>query len=401
MKLAYFGFPHRGGTYTVYRLLRDELAPFGTKLCWIGTGEAAHRAIRDPAFAAELAHGFVTGMATDGEQAQARSLVSALEAGSFDGVIVSVLADRAQTNAVRYLAAPMLRIMIVHNITPATYAAARAIRDHVHATVGVSPRIRDDLVRSYGFDDRYTMAIPNGTDLAEHLPAARPFVAHAPLRLLSLGRIEDVAKGVFWLPQILEALPPEITLTIAGSGPDAERLRALSMSLGARVRFTGEVDPDTVDALMKTHDILLAPSRFEGFMITAVEAMARGCVPVIARIHGVTDSIVTDGADGLLFPVGDWRAAAAGILCLDNDRPLLHRLAAAGCWTAHERFRADLMASRYHTLIRRLVHDRPAIAKPLSFDHWRMAGGLRPGLRSYLPSPIKNVLRVLRERAVS
>ncbi|CAH1668116.1 glycosyltransferase family 4 protein [Chelatococcus asaccharovorans] len=401
MKLAYFGFPHRGGTFTVYRLLREGLAPLGTELVWIGAGEAAHKAWRDPDFAAEHAHGFVTGTPGDGEEAKARALVNALETGGFDGVIVSVLADRAQTNAVRYLAKPILRIMIVHNITPATYAAARAIRDHVHATVGVSPRIRDDLVRSYGFDDKHTLAIPNGTDLAEHLPAARPFAAHAPLRLLSLGRIEDVAKGVFWLPQILEMLPPEITLTIAGTGPDAERLRALCGPLGGRVHFTGEVGPDEVDDLMKTHDILLGPSRFEGFMITAVEAMARGCVPVVARIHGVTDAIVTDGADGLLFPVGDWRAAAAAVMCLNDDRPLLHRLAAAGCWTAHERFRADLMASRYHALIRRLVHDRPPIAKPLAFDHWRMARGLRPGLRSYLPLPIKNVLRVLRERAVS
>lgn len=400
-KLAYFGFPHSGGTFTVYRLLRDELEQSGIELCWVGTGAAAHRGAADPAFAGERRHGFVTGQPGDGEESQARALVAALERRGFDGVIVSVLADRVQVNLVRYLAPHMLRLMIVHSITPATYAGARAIRDHVHATVGVSPRIRDDLVKSYGFDPQWTFAIANGTSLPGHLPRARPLSRHEPLRLLSLGRIEDIAKGVFWLPMILGALPAAVTLTIAGTGPDAARLKTLCAPFGTRVRFAGEAGPAEVDALMTSHDVLLAPSRFEGFMITAVEAMARGCVPVIAQIRGVTDTIVTDGDDGLLFPVGDWRSAAAAIRRLDDDRALLHALASAARRTAHARFRADIMAARYRSLISRLAYDRPVIAHPLPLNRWRMAAGLQPSLRSYLPLPVKNFLRVMRERAAS
>jgi hypothetical protein len=53
--------------------------------------------------------------------------------------------------------------MIVHSITPGTYAAARSIRDYVHATVGVS-RISDDLVQRAGFAPGHTHVIGNPFD---------------------------------------------------------------------------------------------------------------------------------------------------------------------------------------------------------------------------------------------
>ncbi|MFC7397085.1 glycosyltransferase family 4 protein [Chelatococcus sp. GCM10030263] len=401
MIFAYFVFPHLGGTFTVYRHLREGLAGAGIDLNWLGTGAAAHAAAADPAWASERAHGLVTGRPGDDAAAQAEALVEALEGGDFDGLFVNVYADLVQTNAVRYLAPHLTRIMIVHNITPATYAAARAVRDHVHATIGVSPRIRDDLVKSFGFDPQWTFAIPNATDVAAHLPKARPLATSTPLRLLSLGRIDDGAKGVFWLPAILRALPPEMTLTIAGTGPDLPRLRELCAPFGERVRFVGAVAPADVGALMNAHDLLIAPSRFEGFMITLVEAMAQGCVPVVSQIGGVTDAIVTDGVDGLLFPVGDWRAAARAILRLDADRAMLHAMSAAGRQTVHERYRVETMAARYREVIRRLALGRPRIAEPLPLGDWRLAAGLGPGLRSFVPLPIKNLLRTVRERAAS
>lgn len=106
----------------------------------------------------------------------------------------------------RYLPADILRIMIVHNITPGTYAAARAIRDHVHATVGVSKRCRD-LVRQHGFDASRTLVIPHGLNRDIHLSrnVQKPDES-GPLRLLYLGRMEDNSKGIFWLPNILREL---------------------------------------------------------------------------------------------------------------------------------------------------------------------------------------------------
>jgi glycosyltransferase involved in cell wall biosynthesis len=398
VKFAFFAYPHRGGTFSVFRHLRAGLAPHGIELRWLGIGRLAHDGIRDPDWLAERAWGDVCGARDDDDKAQAISLLEAIGAGQFDGVFVNAHADPVQTNLARYLPNSLLRILIVHNITPGTYAAAAAVREHVHGVVCVSPRIEQDLIARYGFDPSMIGTIPNATDVpvapARSLPAEA-----AALRILSLGRIEDQAKGVLWLPEILRRLPGHLHLTIAGDGSDLDRLRRRSSGLGDRVRFVGGVSPRGVAALLAEHELLLAPSRFEGFMITAVEAMASGCVPVVSRIRGVTDSVIDDGASGLLFPVGDLDAAARSIRALDADRQFWLRLSNQGQEQVRKRFCVDRLGRDYAERIGRLRRAPPEIAPPRDIDGWRLPAGLRAGLRTYLPTRVKNLIRTIRERA--
>ncbi len=396
MRVAYFGFPHLGGTFQVFRHLRTGLQPFGITVQWVGLGEAAHEVLAEPCWSAEMAHGFVVG-GRHGEPDQwARQLVMALEAASFDAVFVNVLADAVQTNLARYLPPQLRRVMIVHNITPGTYSAARAVRDHVHATVAISPRIRDDLVRRYGFPAERVVTIPHATE-----PSAEPgLAAREPgsrLRLLYLGRIDDQAKGVLLLPGILRRLPETATLTVAGGGPDLAKLKSRCRELGERVRFLGPVRYGETAQLLARHHVMVMPSRFEGFGLTLIEAMAAGCVPVASRIRGVTDWIVQDGHDGMLFPVGNCAEAARRIALLDRDRDLLCSLSEQGRATARDGYGRAAMASRYRALLTHLDADPPNIAPPLELARWEMPRGLRTGLRTRLPKPVKNLLRRLKE----
>lgn len=398
MKLAFFAYPHRGGTFTVFRHLRAGLGRHGVDVYWLGVGPLAHAAFQDPAWRAERVCGTACGQSDDDERAQAIALRRTIELERFDGVVVNVHADPVQTNLVRYLPRSLLRMLIVHNITPGTYAAATAVRDHVHGVVCVSRRIKEDLVARHGFSRASIGTIPNATDLplAE---ARRPPLEEAPLRILSLGRVEDQAKGVLWLPDIMRRLPPELRLTVAGDGPDLKRLKQRSGDLGDRIRFVGAVSPTEVAPLLAEHDVLLAPSRFEGFMITAAEAMASGCVPVASCIRGVTDTVIEDGVSGLLFPVGDLDAAAIAVRRLDTDRDLWLSLSHQGQEQARTRFSIERLGADYASLIKHLDRERPSIAAPLDIADWRLPAGLRPGLRTYLPTSVKNFIRMVRERA--
>lgn len=396
MKFAFFGYPHIGGTYSVFRYLRTGLAGAGIELRWLGCSPNARAAADSPMFRTDRDYGDTIGRPDDDDHTRMRAMVTAIE-GGFDGVFVNVLADPVQTNAVRYIDPGILRIMIVHNITPGTYAAARAVRDHVHATVGVSPRIQVDLVRRYGFDRSWTVTIPNGIDTAG-LVLARPERTSKGLRVLYLGRVEDQAKGVLWLPRIFSELPPSITLTVAGDGPDLARLKARCVSLGSRVQFRGAVAPSMIGKLLAEHDVLLMPSRFEGLGLTLVEAMAAGCVPVASHIQGVTDLSVEHGVNGFLFPVGDSRSAARAIIRLAEDGAGRAEMAARARRKARDHFGIGLMAERYRDLIDSLRYSQPAIAPSLDLAGWRLPWGLRPGLRTYLPTSLKNAIRTLRER---
>jgi glycosyltransferase involved in cell wall biosynthesis len=398
MRFAYFVHPHLGGTYTVYACLRRGLAAHGIEVRWLGVGPGATALLDDASWAHERGHGEVVDLRSGSDAALARAMVEHILARGYDGVFVNVLASRVQTNAIRFMPAHVRRIMLVHNITPGTYAAARSVRDWVDATVGVSPRIRDDLVARHGFPADRTVAIGNAVDLAAFAAVGRSTGA-GPLRLLSLGRIEDAAKGVFWLPEIAARLRPgEATLTIAGDGPDLAALRAYSRPLGERIASIGRVALAEVPGVMAAHDVLLVPSRFEGFGQTIIEAMAAGCVPVVSRIRGVTDTVVTDGKDGFLFPVGDVAAAAALVRRLAGDRALLARLSAAARRSAAARFDLARQAVAYAAVIASVTRHSPRAAPPLPWERWSYPAGLRPGLRSCLPAPLKNLLRTWKER---
>lgn len=395
MRLAYFGYPHVGGTFSVFRHLRTGLAPSGIDMSWVGLGDEAQAASRHPAWSRWTDAGLAVPSAGSDRDTTA-AFVETIRREGFDGVVVNVLADRLQTNAVHYLPPSLLRVMIVHNITPGTYDAARSCRDAVHATVGVSTRIWCDLVDRYGFDPQRTMMIPNATDARPH---ARMYdrLACRPLRLLFVGRIEDQSKGVFWLPAIMRRLPANTTLTVVGAGPDLPELRRRLSRFGHRIYFPGALPVEAVHAMYADHDVLLAPSRYEGFQIVLVEAMSKGCVPVASHIRGVTDMIVDSGRNGFLFRVGDTAAAAAAIARLAEPR-VFADLSSAAIETAAQRFRLDLMAEKYASLILSLRDSRPATAPSRSLSDWRMPSGLRAGLRTYLPLSVKNFVRTLNER---
>lgn len=396
VKLAYFVRPHLGGTFSVFDQLRRGLARHGIDVRWIGVGEAR----TDAAAVAESAqpYGFYATSSGSVGRDGAASLIETIKREEFDGVFVNVLAEHMQMNIARYLPPDLLRVMIVHSITPATYAAAASIRDNVHATVGVSERCRRDLISRFDFPRDRTVAIPNAVDIGAFSSVQRTAGCAGHLRLLFLGRIEDTSKGVMWLPRILENLPSNFSLTIAGDGPDLPRLKARLSAHSLRVTVLGAVRPGDVPSLLARHDVLIMPSRYEGFGITLIEAMAAGCVPVVSRIAGVTDSIVRHDVTGLLFPVGDWRAAAREIRHLGKRPDRLAAMSVAAGAAARKGFGIETMAKSYARLLVGLHRSPPPIAAPLPLNQWSLPTGFRPGLRSYLPRPVKNWLRMASER---
>ena len=119
MKFAYFGMPHIGGTYTVFKMLRAGLREHGIEVRWIGVGPGA------PDLDIEWRDEMDCGAMVDPEgrldaEGQAAALVAEIRGGGYDGVFVNVLANQVQTNIARYLPCDVLRIMIVHNMTPGT-----------------------------------------------------------------------------------------------------------------------------------------------------------------------------------------------------------------------------------------------------------------------------------------
>lgn len=101
------------------------------------------------------------------------------------------------------------------------------------------------------------------------------------------------------LPELLKS-HPRATFLIAGDGDDQARLEALAQArtLGAHVRFLGQVPQSSLNDLYNAADLFVLPSTGEGFGIVFLEAMAAGTPAMGLAIAGAKDALA-DGALGV------------------------------------------------------------------------------------------------------
>lgn len=120
---------------------------------------------------------------------------------------------------------------------------------------------------------------------------------------------------------------PEVTLTIAGSGPLAEQLQALTVALGVSgsVFFTGRLDREMMAEAYRKADIALNPSLVDNMPVSVMEALASG-VPVVSTNVGGIPFIVNHEQTALLVPPGSPDAMADAMIRLINDTTLADRL---------------------------------------------------------------------------
>lgn len=170
--------------------------------------------------------------------------------------------------------------------------------------------------------------------------------------LVFVGRLVS-DKGVDILLDALALLAHRgrrIGLTLIGDGPEAPALRrqAEASGIAGQIDFAGRrVGPELVAAL-SAHQVLVVPSVWEEpFGVVALEAMACGCVPLVARSGGLPDAV---GACGLVVPRGDREALANAIAELIGNAAALARYRAGT--SAHlERHSRDRVARDYLQVI--------------------------------------------------
>jgi glycosyltransferase involved in cell wall biosynthesis len=145
-----------------------------------------------------------------------------------------------------------------------------------------------------------------------------------------------------------------------GEGPRRAALEheVMRRGLADRVHLVGR--RDDVPALLRQCDLLLVPSRNEGFCGVAVEAQALG-LPVIATRVGGLPEVVLDGDTGVLVAPGDAGAMVLAIEAL-ADPARRSRMAERGPANA-ARFSADLMADRTLAVYQDVVSSLGAVRK--------------------------------------
>lgn len=144
------------------------------------------------------------------------------------------------------------------------------------------------------------------------------------------------------------------TLTIIGTGPEEQALRALSVELDLQeqLQFAGGKSGDELAMLLNQHRIMVIPSRWaEPFGVVALEGIACGCAVIGSEDGGLKEAM---GPCGITFRNGDHLSLAASLDRLLRDRGLEESLRRAG--PAHLlRFQPSAVARAYLELIKDVV----------------------------------------------
>jgi glycosyltransferase involved in cell wall biosynthesis len=142
-----------------------------------------------------------------------------------------------------------------------------------------------------------------------------------------------------------------IYLLIAGSGPDSEKLKEQvnKKGISAITIFYGAAEWEEVISLISVMDIFVVPSRFEGFGLTAAEAMAAGKPVVASDIFGLKE-VVRDNETGILFPVNDIVALMSALRRFLDDPDLREKYGKAGRERAAAIFSTELYTLKIKAL---------------------------------------------------
>lgn len=151
--------------------------------------------------------------------------------------------------------------------------------------------------------------------------------------------------------QAMALLPKSYKLLLVGVGPLKEECENLVASLGLQnnVLFLG-VRMD-VPQLLKTADVVLLSSKYEGLSLSSIEGMASGKPFVASNVPGLTE--VVKGA-GILFPVGNAEVLATEISKLITDTEHYNSIAAA-CQQRAEAYDIHKMVDQHINLYNSLA----------------------------------------------
>lgn len=194
---------------------------------------------------------------------------------------------------------------------------------------------------------RKHFTVYNCTDISEQ---TYPPDNNEPLCIGMVSRLSR-EKGV---DRLIEAAPavlarhPDIRFLIVGDGSQKTALQSMCESLGVSHAFewAGLQPKESLPELYKRMDIVAIPSRFEGFGLTAIEAMSYSKAVIASNVDGLRE-VIEDGISGLLFDPEANEALTASLNRLIEERDLRFAMGRNG----HSRVKALFSYNIYQKTI--------------------------------------------------
>jgi len=226
---------------------------------------------------------------------------------------------------------------------------------------------RSDVVRQFQRFDRFVVLTDNAAaewpELSNliMIPDPMPLLisGYSQLnnkRVIAVGRY-SYEKGFDMLLQIWSVVEKQCLdwqLDIYGMGDPTPYVKLMTELSVDKSRCHLNASLSDVQKAYCNSSVLVQTSRFEGFGLVLVEAMACGLPVVAFDCENGPRSIITDGEDGFLVPAFDIEAFSVRLVELMRSQPLREKMAAKGK-VKSDHYSMDKVAAQWKALFDELM----------------------------------------------
>jgi glycosyltransferase involved in cell wall biosynthesis len=199
--------------------------------------------------------------------------------------------------------------------------------------------------------------IPNGVPQA---PAADPSVYRLewqiPDEAFILGTIARIEfqKNPLFAVELLARLPERFHVVWVGDGRLRASMERLASQKGVKSRLHIDGWKNDARSRLSAFDAFFLPSRFEGFPLAILEAMAAGVPCVVSDVDGNVESVRHEET-GLVLPLDDLPAWGQAVAGLAVDERMRDRYAEAGRRRYEEHYSVESMTRQTVNLYRKAL----------------------------------------------
>ena len=281
----------------------------------------------------------------------------------------------------------------------------------VKATIAISRAVADDLSARYKLTN--VKVIYNGVPCSKI--RCRENLEYMPFKIIQISRLMHEKKGQDILLKAVKIAKEKtgypIHLHFLGDGPSHDYLKELTYSLGLQhVEFLGEREREFVFDKLCNYNLLVQPSRHEGFGLTIVEAMAAKVPVLVSNIEGPFEIIqedtygfsfrnkdVEDCADKLIKIYELYQSQSGGYLDSLTERAYNHAL---------ENFDINKMVEQYEKEYLSIIYkNKNRIAIPKNSSNFVICDNLSPpydeGIKNICVNIIKGMVNSYRSQLIT
>ncbi len=219
-----------------------------------------------------------------------------------------------------------VRVLIADRVLP-----------NAHAIRAVSVRIRNRMLAHYGMKIVKPVIIPVPMHTDVHFDAVALPLHDFSFTILAVGRLEEEKRFQDIIRALtgVHALYPKVGLFIAGDGRQRAALHKLAadLEISDRVVFLG--NRSDIRGLMKSADLFVQASAYEGYGLTLLEA-ALAQVPIVTTDVGVVGEILKKDRDVVVVPFSNPASLAHEIVELIEDADKRRALRESAVHTVQE-----------------------------------------------------------------